>query len=59
MMLHLREHPANAVRDYFGTLRAELCISATICSHFVIAVQKTAIKKALILQGFFGRSGEI
>jgi len=48
---HLRsisEHPQNGLRDYFGILRAGLCISATICSHFEIAVETIEIKKPLI-----------
>jgi hypothetical protein len=53
------ERLQNAVRDYFGSFCAGSDISSPVFSHFVIATQATAIEKALILQGFFGRSERI
>jgi hypothetical protein len=55
----ISEHPQNALRDYFGTFRAEPCISTPICSHFRAAAQATRNEKANTFKGVGGRSERI
>jgi hypothetical protein len=55
----ISEHPQNALRDYFGTFRAEPCRSTPICSHFRAAAQATRNEKANTFKGVVGRSERI
>jgi hypothetical protein len=55
----ISEHSQNALRDNFGTFRADPCRSTPICSHFRAAAQATRNEKANTFKDVVGRSERI
>lgn len=55
----LRERLPNILRDYFGTFGARRRISAPFCSKIDDLLNRSEIRKRLILQDLIGRSERI